>query len=419
MKIAIIGSGISGLTAAYTLNRKHEISVFEANNYIGGHTNTVDVHEQGTGRVIPVDTGFIVFNEKNYPNLCRLFNVLGVESRESDMSFSVHCQKSGLEYNGTDLNRIFSQRRNLVEVPFLIMLRDILRFHKQAPIALQRDISDSISVDEFARINSYGHRFVEHYLVPLGASLWSCPAEKFRQFPIRFVLEFLNNHCMLQVDNRPQWRTVKGGSREYIEPLTATFSGRIQLNTVVKKVRRRAGYVLVCFADGSEQTFDEVILATHADQSLSLVDDIDEEERNILEKFPYQDNEVVLHTDTDLLPKHKRTWASWNYRIPEDQREHACLTYNMNMLQGIESEKTYCVSLNQTADIDESSVIRKINYHHPVFLPGRDIAQKEQHKLIQRRGLSYCGAYWGYGFHEDGVRSALAVCNAFNLEIAA
>ncbi len=419
MKIAIIGTGISGLTAAYTLHKKHDISVFESNNYIGGHTNTIQVHEKETNRFIPVDTGFIVFNEKNYPNLCRLFNELGVESRESDMSFSVHCQQSGLEYNGTDLNRIFSQRRNLLNLPFLMMLRDILRFHEEGPAALDRNISDSISVDEFAKMNNYGHRFIENYLVPLGASLWSCPADKFRQFPMRFVLEFLDNHCMLQVENRPQWRTVTGGSQQYIKPMTAAFAERIQLNTRVKKVSRRAQYVLLQFADGSEQTFDEVILATHADQSLALVDDIDEEERNILEKFPYQDNEVVLHTDTTLLPKQKRAWASWNYRIPKDQGQHACLTYNMNMLQGIESDKTYCVSLNQNDDIDESTFIRKINYHHPVFLPGRDVAQKEQHKLIQRRGLSYCGAYWGYGFHEDGVRSALAVCSAFNLEIAA
>ena len=419
MKIAIIGSGISGLSAAYTLNRKHDISVFEANSYIGGHTNTIEVYEENAQRVVPVDTGFIVFNRENYPNLNRLFDELGVESRESDMSFSVHCQNSGLEYNGTDLNRIFSQRSNIFKPSFLMMLRDILRFHDDGPAALERKISDTISVDEFARLNTYGRHFVDYYLVPLGASLWSCPAEKFRQFPMRFVLEFLNNHCMLQVDDRPQWRTVKGGSYQYVEPMTRDFRDHIHLGMPVSKVRRRDSYVLLSFADGSEQTFDEVILATHADQSIRLVEDMDEEERQILEKFPYQDNEVVLHTDTSLLPRKKLAWASWNYRIPRDTRTHACLTYNMNMLQGIESEHTYCVSLNQFEDIDESSVIRRINYHHPVFLPGRDAAQKDHHKLIQRRGLSYCGAYWGYGFHEDGIRSALDVCSAFDMEMAA
>jgi predicted NAD/FAD-binding protein len=419
MKIAIIGSGISGLTAAYMLHRKHQLMVFEANNYIGGHTNTIEVFDRQQKSMIPVDTGFIVFNEKNYPNLTRLFSQLGVASRDSDMSFSVHCQRSGLEYNGSNLNKIFSQRRNLLNPKFLIMLKDILRFHKEGPDALQNQLSDMITVDEFARQNSYSKQFIEHYLIPLGASLWSCSAERFRQFPMRFVLEFLHNHCMLQVEDRPQWRTVTGGSYQYIEPLIKGFKDRVFLNSPVHRVKRSKGQVFVTFANGSEQGFDEVILATHADQSLRLVENMDDDEISILNKFPYQDNEAVLHTDTSVLPKNENAWASWNYRIPAETNSYASVTYNMNMLQGIDSTDTYCVSLNQSKSIEQSRIIKRINYHHPAFCPGRDLAQARHQELIQRRGISYCGAYWGYGFHEDGVSSALAVSKAFEMELAA
>jgi uncharacterized protein len=419
MKIAIVGSGISGLTAAYVLHRGHQVSLFEANSYIGGHTNTIEVIEEQTDRMIAVDTGFIVFNDRNYPHLCRLFDELGVEGRESDMSFSVHCQRSGLEYNGTNLDKIFSQRGNLINPRFWIMLRDILRFHKDGPSALGDDIDDQITVDEFASRNKYSKQFIEYYLVPLGASLWSCPADRFRTFPMRFVLEFLENHCMLQVEDRPLWRTVLGGSYQYVKPMCAGFRDRIFLNMPVRAVKRHGGRVCLTFSDGSKDTFDEVIMATHADQSLQLVTDTDDDERAILEYFPYQDNEAILHTDTSILPDRKKAWASWNYSIPERDSSYASLTYNMNMLQGIESEHTYCVSLNQQDAIDAERIIRRINYHHPVFCPGRDVAQQQHHLMIQRRGISYCGAYWGFGFHEDGVRSALAVSAAFEQELAA
>ncbi|MGB1799478.1 MAG: NAD(P)/FAD-dependent oxidoreductase [Gammaproteobacteria bacterium] len=414
MKIAIIGSGISGLTAAYQLHRQHDVHVFEANNYIGGHTNTILVNDNG--KDIPVDTGFIVFNEHNYPNLCRLFESLGVASRDSDMSFSVCCEKTGLEYNGTDLNRVFSQRKNLFNPKFLIMLKDILRFHKHAPGVLHGGLDDITTVAEFARQNAYSESFVENYLVPLGASLWSCPADRFRQFPIRFVLEFLDNHCMLQVDNRPQWKTVVGGSYQYIEPLTNGFRDKIYLNKAVSAVTRNNGKVDVHFSDNNVETFDEIILATHANTSRRLVRNIQGDELAFLELFDYQANEAVLHTDTSILPTKQRTWASWNYRIPAEESQHASVTYNMNMLQGIESDKTYSVSLNQTRMIDPEKIIKRILYHHPVFKPGRNTAQSQHHLMIRKEGISYCGAYWGFGFHEDGVKSALSVCDAFNAE---
>jgi predicted NAD/FAD-binding protein len=417
MKIAIIGSGISGLTAAHILNRRHVVDVFEANNYVGGHTNTIEVSE--SDRMIPVDTGFIVFNEYNYPNLCRLFGELGVDSRESDMSFSVRSRASGLEYNGSNLNKLFSQRRNLLNLKFFKMLRDMLRFHDEAPGFLANNLNDYITVAEFVRDNNYSKYFIDYYLIPLGASLWSCPAEKFSQFPMRFVLEFLDNHRMLQVENRPQWRTVTGGSNQYVKKLIKPFSDQIHLNMPVAKVKRRGGRVNVIFSNGSEEVYDEVIMAAHADQSLKLVEDMDEEEKSILEYFPYQDNEAILHTDTSVLPVNQNAWASWNYLIPSGAGKHVTVTYNMNILQGIESKQTYCVSLNQAELIDPGKIIKRIRYHHPVFRPGRDSAQDQHKKLIKRRGISYCGAYWGYGFHEDGVRSGLSVADAFDMELAA
>ncbi len=408
MKMAIVGTGISGLTAAYMLQGDHDVHVFEANNYIGGHTNTIIVKEDN--KKIPVDTGFIVFNKKNYPNLCKLFDVLGVESRESDMSFSVHCEKTNLEYNGSDFNRVFSQRSNIFNLEFWRMLKDIMRFNVESPVTLRNGIDDKITVAEFAKMNKYSEKFIEYYLIPLGASLWSSPAAQFRSFPIKFVLEFLDNHCMLQVNSRPQWRTVMGGSYKYIEPLIKGFREKIYLNKGVTSVTRKNNQVELVLSNGTTELFDEVILATHADTSRRLVKNIEPEEDKMLKLFKYQYNEAVLHTDTCVLPDNKRTWASWNYRIPVTENNYASVSYNMNMLQGIESDKTYNVSLNQSDQIDQNKIIRRIGYYHPIFQPGRDFVQSQHDKLIRRRGVSYCGAYWGYGFHEDGVRSALAVC---------
>jgi len=413
MRIAIIGAGISGLTAASIFQRRHDVTVFEAGGYAGGHTNTVTVHEGS--RAIPVDTGFIVFNEPNYPNLCKLFDRLGVASRDSDMSFSVHCESTGFEYNGTNLDTLFAQRSNLASPRFWRMLAQILRFNRDARARLSNGLEDTLSVEQFVATHGYGTEFLERYLVPLGASLWSCDVHRFKQFPVRFVMEFLDNHHMLQVNGRPVWKTVVGGSREYVERLTAEFRDRIRLNTPVRTVRRRGAGVDVSLRGGGCESFDEVVLACHADQSLAMVDAADDEERELLACFPYQVNEVVLHTDTSFLPRREKTWASWNYRIPASQRDHVTVTYNMNMLQGIESASTYCVSLNQTAGIDAARILRRIHYHHPLFTSGRSEAQAHHGALIRRRGLSYCGAYWGYGFHEDGVRSALAVCDAFGM----
>ena len=415
MKIAIVGTGISGLTSASLLHQDHEVHLFEANDYVGGHTNTITVTDNE--QHVKVDTGFIVFNEQNYPNLCRLFDKLNVPSRNSDMSFSVHSEKSGLEYNGSGLNRLFCQRQNLLNPSYWIMLKDIVRFHQHAPVLLANGLDDATTVKQFGRQYAYSKQFIEDYLVPLGASLWSAPARTFGEFPIRFVLEFLNNHCMLQVKNRPQWKTVTGGSRQYIKPMTSGFSNRIRLNQGVKLVCRLRRGIQIRFISGPSETFDEVIIATHADQAIRLLDQPEADELELLQQFPYQDNETVLHTDTTVLPDRKQAWASWNYRIPATDKSHVSVTYNMNKLQGLETDKTYCVSLNQTASIDPTKIIRKFMYHHPLFLPGRQSAQARHKELIRRRGLSFCGAYWGYGFHEDGVNSALRVSAAFGHEL--
>jgi predicted NAD/FAD-binding protein len=402
------------MVSAYLLHARHEVVVYEAAAHVGGHTHTVDVWEGG--RRIPVDTGFIVFNEPNYPNLTRLFRDLGVEARDTQMSFSVRCDRSGLEYSGNSLDALFIQRSNLLRPRFWGMLGDIVRFHREAPRLLIEGLPDTTTVADYLRRGPYRHAFVEHYLVPLGASLWSCPASRFLQFPMRFVVEFLDNHRMLQLRGRPQWKTVVGGSRAYVERLTHRFRQRIRRSTPVTAVRRRPHGVDV-HAGGGSETFDEVILATHADQSLALVAGADAGERELLGCFPYERNEVVLHWDTTRLPSHPKAWASWNYRIPADPRGNVAVTYNMNRLQGLTTARVYCVSLNQGAEIDPRQVLRRMVFQHPAFIPGRDAAQAQHGQLIRRNRLSYCGAYWGFGFHEDGVESALRVAEAFDCDL--
>ena len=413
-KIAVIGAGVSGLVAAYVLGQRHQVTVFEEKALPGGHAHTALLEDQG--RKLAIDTGFIVFNTLNYPLLCRLFDMLDVRSHASDMSFSVHCEQSGFEYNGANLNKIFSQRHNLFRPAVWRMLLDILRFNKEARCRLNQTLSDDVTVGDFLSREHYSDSFLQRYLLPLGASIWSCDTAGFRRFPIRFVIEFLNNHSLLQLGGRPQWRTVTGSSRKYVEKLQNHLGERLRLGTSVHRVERQPHSVVVHWNNGQRETFDEVVMATHADTSMRTVADLDEEEIDVLGYFPYQENQACLHTDTRVLPKRKRTWASWNYRIPATDQQAVSVTYNINLLQGIDTPRTYCVSLNQNDSIDARQVIRSMRYRHPLFLPGRDIAQRNHAALLRRRGISYCGAYWGYGFHEDGVRSALSVCDAFEVE---
>ncbi|MAJ91215.1 MAG: FAD-dependent oxidoreductase [Legionellales bacterium] len=415
MKIAIIGAGISGLTAAYILSKKHSITLYEKNNYLGGHANTFQVAEKN--KILAIDTGFIVFNHVNYPNLSKIFSDLNVEIEDSDMSFSVHNEKTNLEYNGTSISKIFAQRKNIFNINFLLMLNDILRFNKNSSAILNSPYSDKITVNEFIKSNNYKKDFVENYLIPLGSSLWSCPKEKFMNFSILFVIEFLHNHCMLTVNDRPIWKTVKGGSKEYIKKMLLDSKNLEIIKNSVKKVVRDTKEVSI-FTEDNRSYYDEVIIACHPDQALNLVDNLEVSEKAILEPFKYEINSTLLHTDTTVLPSNKSIWASWNYRIPINSQEKVMVTYNMNKLQNIDSKNTYCVSLNLGSKIDQEKIIKEFKYEHPIFFPGIAEYQAQHASLIRNKRISYCGAYWGYGFHEDGVNSALKVCEKYDMGLA-
>lgn len=411
MRIAIIGSGIAGLTCAHLLSRRHEISVFEAADWIGGHTHTVDVQWQG--RHYAVDTGFIVFNDWTYPNFIRLLDQLGVASRPTEMSFSVHDPQTGLEYNGHDLDSLFAQRRNLLSPGFWGMLRDILRFNRQALADLDGGrIDAAATLGEYLRAQRYGQRFIDHYVVPMGSAIWSMSRADMLGFPLQFFVRFCRNHGLLSVSDRPQWRVIEGGSRGYIEPLCRNFAERIRLNCAVTRVSRDDGGVTLACATGPER-FDSVVFACHSDQALALLEIPSSVEREVLGALRYASNEVVLHTDTRLLPRRRKAWASWNYRLGGTPQAAAALTYDMNILQGIEAPVTFCVSLNQTELIDPAQILARFDYAHPQYSLAAVAAQARQAELQGHQHSYFCGAYWANGFHEDGVVSALRVAEHF------
>ena len=416
MKIAIIGSGISGLTAAYLLNRQHDISVFEASSWVGGHTHTVDV--QVDGRHYAIDTGFIVFNDWTYPNFIELLNQLGVTYQPTEMSFSVCDPATGVEYNGNTLNSLFAQRRNLISPPFWGMLRDILRFNREAVDDLQQQrIASDLSLGSYLQQRGYGERFIQHYIVPMGAAIWSMSLADMLNFPLQFFLRFFKNHGLLSVTNRPQWQVIKGGSSSYVAPLSASFAERIRLQCPVQRVERDATGVTVHSSAGSER-FDKVVFACHSDQALQLLAEPSATEQQILGALPYADNDVVLHTDTRLLPKRPLAWASWNYRLGGPTSQPAALTYNMNILQGLRSDTTFCVSLNQTDAIDPSKILARYTYAHPQYSLAGVAAQARWEELLGANHSYFCGAYWANGFHEDGVVSGLRVARAFGEALA-
>lgn len=415
MKIAIVGSGIAGLTSAYLLNRKHEISVFEAADWVGGHTHTVDVNL--AGRDYSVDTGFIVFNDWTYPNFIKLLGQLGVGFKPTEMSFSVCDPKTRTEYNGNNLNSLFAQRSNLLSPTFWGMLRDILRFNREALADLESQrIAAHITLGEYLQSHGYGQRFIEHYIVPMGAAIWSMSLADMLAFPLQFFVRFFKNHGLLSVSNRPQWCVIEGGSSSYIEPLTASFRERIRLSCPVHKVERDEQGVTVHSADGSER-FDKVIFACHSDQALKMLAQPSAAEQDILGALPYAENDVVLHTDTRLLPKRKLAWASWNYRLGGGTQQMAAVTYDMNILQGIDSDTTFCVSLNQTDAIDPNKILARYRYAHPQYSLAGVEAQGRWEELNGANHTWFCGAYWANGFHEDGVVSGLRVAQAFGEQL--
>lgn len=409
MKIAIIGSGISGMTCGWLLHKKHEITVFEAGSYVGGHTNTVEFQHEGQD--FAIDTGFIVCNDRTYPNFLKLIDHLEVSRSPTEMSFSVRCDRTGIEYCGSGISGLFAQRRNLLRPRFLKMVRDVLRFNREGSRDAKR-VPQSQTVGEYLDRNGYGQDFADHYLLPMGASIWSCPVGTFREFPIRFILEFYLHHGLLQIRNRPQWYVIDGGSQSYVRQLTADFRDRIALNCPVRRVSRSHSGVTVS-TDDSTAAFDEVIFACHSDQALDVLQDCSPIERELLSAFPYERSEAVLHTDTSILPRRQAAWSSWNYRVRPDLQEAATLTYNMNILQHIKSDTTFSVSLNDIDEIDPLKVISRHRYSHPIFTTERYAIQQRHAEAIRINSTSFCGAYWGNGFHEDGVRSALAVCHQY------
>ena len=411
MKIAIIGSGIAGLTCAHLLARQHAVTVFESASWIGGHTHTVDVEVQG--RSYAIDTGFIVFNDWTYPNFIRLLEQIGVGFKPTEMSFSVSDPATGVEYNGHDLNTLFAQRSNLLSPAFWGMLRDILRFNRQALDDLANNRIDAdTTLGQYLDSNGYGRRFIEHYIVPMGSAIWSMSLADMLGFPLQFFVRFCKNHGLLSVSDRPTWQVIEGGSRSYVAHLTASFAERIRLNCPVSRVVRDQDGVTLHSAAGAEH-FDKVIFACHSDQALALLEQPSEQERDILGALPYANNDVVLHTDTRLLPKRKLAWASWNYRLGGPREQMAAVTYDMNILQGIDSDTTFCVSLNQTAAIDPSKILARFQYAHPQYSLAGTAAQARWEELLGAQHTYYCGAYWANGFHEDGVVSALRVAAAF------
>jgi predicted NAD/FAD-binding protein len=411
MKIAVIGTGIAGNVAAYKLARDHEITVYEAADYVGGHTNTIDVEYQG--RDYAVDTGFIVFNDWTYPEFIRLMDELGVESQPSSMSFSVSCEKTGLEYNGTSRNALFAQRSNLLRPSFYRMIRDILRFNREAPELLGR-AGDAATLGQYLDQQGYSRQFAEHYIVPMGAAIWSAKPEELKQMPAAFFVRFFHNHGMLNIRNRPVWRVIQGGSRQYVAPLVAGHRDRIRLRCPVQWIRRGAEGVVVKARGAEPERYDQVFLACHSDQALAMLADATSLEREVLGAIAYQKNEAVLHTDESLMPKRRLAWAAWNYHLLDREQDRVALTYNMNILQSLDAPCQFCVTLNNSDAIDPARVIRRIDYDHPI-LDARAVAAQQRHAEINGANRTYfCGAYWRFGFHEDGVVSALAALDHFD-----
>ena len=404
MRVAIIGAGISGLTGAWRLRTRHDVRVFEAGEHIGGHTHTHDIELRG--RTYRIDTGFIVHNDRTYPHFLALMADLGVQTQKAEMSFSVQNPATGLEYAGTNLDTLFAQRRNLLRPGFYAMLLEILRFNREAP-ALLDGPEPGPTLGEYLREHRFSRRFIDDYLAPMGAAIWSSPTDRMGDFPARAFVRFFRNHGLLSVNDRPQWYVLKGGSRDYVDRMLVHIGDRVHAATPVQRVVRDAEGVTLSIAGAGEQRFDAVVIATHSDQALALLADPSPQEREVLGAIAYQDNDVVLHTDVSLMPRNRRAWASWNYRLGGSASDMPTVTYDMNRLQSLDAPETFCVSLNQTAAIAPDRIIKVLRYAHPVYTRATIAAQSRKHEIDGVNRTWYCGAYWRYGFHEDGVVSAL------------
>jgi uncharacterized protein len=411
MRIAVVGSGIAGLSCAWLLAREHEVTLYEANSHIGGHTHTHDIEIDG--RNYAVDTGFIVFNPPHYPLLHKLFETLGVESQPTTMSFALKNERSGLEYNATDLGGLFCQRRNLVSPRFWGMIGDIMRFYREAPTLLDHTDAGPTLADYLAA-QRYSAAFRDDHIVPMASALWSSPSTQILQFPAKYLVQFMANHQMMQARGRAPWRVVKGGSQSYVRALRTQWQVRERLDCAVTHVARDADGVKIDSRAGRER-YDEVVLACHADQALALLADASEHEHAILGAMPYQENDTVLHTDASVLPTRRRAWAAWNALVPKDRSEDCTVSYCMNLLQSLDAPQPLLVTLNRTAQIAPEKILRRLRYHHPLYTPRSVAAQARRAEIQGVRRTWFAGAYWGWGFHEDGMRSGVEVAKALGV----
>ncbi|HET9051613.1 MAG TPA: FAD-dependent oxidoreductase [Candidatus Dormibacteraeota bacterium] len=409
MRLAIVGAGVSGLVVAHLLHRTHDITVFESGAHAGGHAHTVRVDT--ADETHHVDTGFVVYNQRNYPNFTRLLAELGVATRPSTMTFSVREDAGEFEYSSRLPVGLLARPSHLLRPAFQRMLGDYVRFRGAARRFLRaQGDDDSLAMSDFVAQWRFSRTFVERLLIPLGASIWSADRARFLRFPARYVLAFFDNHGLLSGRDRPQWRTVEGGSARYVEALTRPFRDRVRLSTPVAAITRHDGWVEIRPCGGEPERFDRVVVAAHSDQALGMLTDATPHERSVLEAFPYQVNRAVLHTDATLLPRSRRAWSSWNYHLATDAGAPVGVTYHMNRLQGLEARSEMCVSLNREALIDDSRVVRRIDFAHPLYTTRTLAAQRLHHTVDGVNRTHFCGAYWGAGFHEDGVDSALRVC---------
>lgn len=413
-KIAIIGTGVSGLTCGHLLHKHYDVTLFEKNDYIGGHTATVDVVHSGINYAI--DTGFIVFNDRTYPYFEKLLKRIGVKRKPTQMSFSVHNEATGFEYNGHTFSSLFAQRRNIVRPKFWRLLYDIVRFNKLCKALHAKGHYTEQSLGQLLQQHRFNDFFKYHYILPMGAAIWSTSIKEMENVGVEFFVKFFFNHGLLDITNRPQWYVIPGGSREYIKPLIAGFADKIQLNTDIKSVTRDEQGATITFVDGQQALFDKVIFACHSDQALALLGDACEQENKVLGAIPYTENSVVLHTDVSLLPDRKAAWASWNYLLNNNTDKAAVVTYQMNILQGIKSDTQFCVTLNHLEGINQSKILREFTYHHPVFNQLSIAAQQQKHTVDGQNNTYFCGAYWYNGFHEDGARSAVDVAKQLGVE---
>jgi hypothetical protein len=406
VRIAVVGAGVSGLVCAFLLARAHDVVLYEKEPRLGGHTNTVLVrHEDHTWSV---DTGFIVFNTKNYPRLSWLLDLLGVESRPTTMSFSVRDDDADFEYGGSSIGGLVGTPKNLVNPRWWSVVRGVATLGRQGKTLLA-EVGEVATVSDLVRSGRFSRGFLDDYLIPMAGAIWSAPRDCVLAFPAKFLLRFFDNHGMLDLRERPQWRTIVGGSRKYIDAMMGVLARSARVAQDVRSIRRTPAGVVVRTAT-TEETFDEVVLATHSDQALAILADASEKEREILSRMPYQPNEAVLHTDASALPRRRHCWAAWNYRVARDSRRPVAVTYNMSILQGLETTQPICVTLNDTSRLDPKRVIARFQYHHPIYTLEGDRARTRWQEISGVQHTHFCGAYWGNGFHEDGVASALRVC---------